>query len=70
MKKIIEFNLSTTPNTLYQRGHKFYLGSKDSTPELVTVKQAVRWFLDCRRYGQAFTHKGGIDFLLSYALQK
>jgi hypothetical protein len=69
MKKIIEFNLSTTPNTLYQRGHKFYLGGKGCSPELVTVKQAVRWFLDCRRYAQAFTHKGGIDFLLSYTLQ-
>jgi hypothetical protein len=69
MKKIIEFNLSTTPNTLYQRGSKFYLGGRGCTPEPVTVKQAVRWFLDCRRYAQAFTHKGGIDFLLSYALR-
>jgi hypothetical protein len=66
MEAIIEFNVSTTPNTLYQRGRKFYLGGKGSTPELVTVKQAVRWFLDCRRYARAFTHKGGIDFLMSY----
>ena len=70
MKKIIEFEDSIkTLNTLYQRDHEFYLGGNGRTPKLVTAKQAASWFLDCRRYTQASTHEGGIDFLLSHALQ-
>jgi hypothetical protein len=70
MKKILEFERSTkTLNTLYQRGHEFYLGGNGRTPTLITVKQAIGWFMDRRRYAQAFTYEGGIDFLLSYALQ-
>lgn len=73
VKKIIEFEESsnwTTPNTLYRRGQKLYLGGNGKPPKYVTVKQAIRWFLDCRRCAQVFTHEGGIDFLLTYALQK
>jgi hypothetical protein len=70
MRKIIEFKSWATPNTLYQRGHKFYLGGGDCELKLVTVKQAIRWFLHCRQHAQVFTHKGGIEFLLAYALHE
>ena len=73
MTKILEFEDKrswTTPNALYRRGQKLYLGGNGCTPKHVTVKQAIHWFLDCRRFAQVFTHEGGIDFLLSHALQK
>jgi len=73
MNKILEFEDTcswTTPNTLYRRGQKLYLGGNGFTPEHVTVKQAISWFLDCRRYAQVFMLKGGVDFLLSNGLQK
>jgi len=73
MKKIIEFEDThswTTPNALYGRGQKLYLGGNGFTPEHVTAKQAIRWFLDCRRYAKVYVLKGGVDFLLSNGLQR
>lgn len=56
MKKILEFEDTrswlTTPNTLYWRGQKLYLGGNGFAPKHVTVKQAIRWFRDCRCYAQ------------------